>query len=477
MARPFPRIVKRLLAVLLAVVAVAAAFGVYVGIKVKRPSWKPLVVVAARERLVIRNVRVFTASSAGILEQQDVIIENGRIVAIQPAQNEPASGTIIDGSGKTLLPGLFDAHTHLFSTAAPPWYLALPNAAHNLEAYLYAGVTTVASMGDDLREIRRLRERVDHGEICGPRIVYAGSPITRTGGHPEAAKRAIVPRVLWAGLPEFAVQIDTPEDGRAAVARAAEGGAHFIKVVLDEIPTGAPRLEAAHVAAIVGEAHARGLKVAAHVGTAADAILAAKTGVDLLNHAPNRGATSEADVGVLAAARLPVVPTMIVFERSAEFSERHVALGAMEAAVEAPEILEQLTDPSMAAHDLPPSLRGWFAEIAASRGHRAATVRALHAAGVPLFVGTDSSILGNVAGASIHHEMRMLVRAGVPPIDVLLGATSRPAKFFFDAPEFGSIEPGKAADLLLVDGNPMDDITATERIALVIQGGRIVKRL
>jgi imidazolonepropionase-like amidohydrolase len=406
-----------------------------------------------------------------------VIVEESRIAKLVPSGSElPPGAKVVDGAGGTLLPGLVDAHTHLLSTAAPTWYLALPDPGHNLEAYLYAGVTTIASMGDDLREIAPLRARVEHGELLGPRILYAGSPITRTGGHPEASKQAIVPFLLRPLTPDFSAQIDTTDDAKAAVTRAADGGASFVKLGVDDLPGGMPRLEHAHIAAAVAAAHARGLKVAAHVGTAKDALLAVAGGVDLLNHAPNRGPLSDADAQAIAKAGVPVVPTMIVFERVAQLGDGHLELGPMHRAIESPEILEELTDAKLKANGPPAFLRAWTSEIVASRRERAACVLALYRAGARMLVGTDSAILGNIAGASIHDEMRMLFESGVPAADILLGATSRSAAFFFERPEFGTIEPGKIADLLLVEGNPLDDIRATERIRLVVRAGRVVRR-
>ena len=149
--------------------------------------------------------------------------------------------------------------------------------------------------------------------------------------------------------------------------------------------------------------------------------------VDALNHEPNLGPMSAEQVAQFADAGIPVVP-MIIFEKTAQFSEG-TGLSELDRAVESPEILEQLSDEATAKNTPHPFLTPWIAQMAKARADRAATVKALHAAGVTILVGTDSSIIGCIAGASLHQEMAMLVAAGVPAEDVLLGVTTRNAHF------------------------------------------------
>lgn len=484
------RILKLLGAVLLVAVV---GLGGFLAKTVKRVTWRPLVKRGAPERLVFSNVRVFTATDAGVLEGQQVVVADGKIVSIGRMVSEASAGGpdgtgrvitsagepagAIDGTGKTLLPGLIDAHVHLFNTAAPPWYLALPDGKHSLEAYVFSGVTSVVSMGDDAKQMKDAKAQLASGAWVGPRIVAAGSPITRTGGHPAASKNEILPTVLGPLIPDFAYEIETPADADAAVETMKTNGASFVKMVVDDLPGGMPRLEEAHLKAIVEAAHKRGLKAVAHVGNADDAMLAVKAGVDALNHMPNLGPMNDAQVEALKTAGIPVVPTMIIFERGAQMSESHYVFGELEQQIEAPEVLEQLSDATCAKNNPHPFLGKWLSAMAAARPHRTASLGAMYRAGVPLFVGTDSSIIGNVAGASIHHELKMLVSSGMTPHDALLGATVLPSRFFFPDARIGVIEPGAEADLLLVDGNPLEDIAATSKINTVVQGGKVVTRL
>lgn len=468
------RVLKLLGAVLLVAVV---GLGGFLAKTVKRVSWRPLVKAGVSERLVISNVRVFTATDAGVLEGQQVVIEGGKILRVGPAPAGLTEGRVIDGTGKTLLPGLIDAHVHLFNTPAPPWYLALPDGKHSLEAYVFSGVTSVVSMGDDATEMKKAKAQLASGAWVGPRIASAGSPITRTGGHPAASKNELVPTVLGPIVPDFAYEIETPQDADAAVEKMKANGASFVKVVVDDLPGGMPRLEEAHLKAVVDAAHKRGIKAVAHVGTAEDATLAVKAGIDALNHMPNLGPMSDEQVATLKAAGIPVVPTMIIFERGAQMSESHYVFGEMEKQIEAPEVLEQLSDATCAKNNPHPFLGKWLSAMAAARPHRTASLGAMYRAGVPLFVGTDSSIIGNVAGASMHHELKMLVGAGMTPHDALLGATVLPARFFFPGERIGVIEEGAEADLLLVDGNPLEDISVTSKIVTIVQSGKPVERL
>jgi imidazolonepropionase-like amidohydrolase len=461
------------IAVLLAVASLLAAAAIFLHV----PSYRSLISVGPEETIVIRNVRVFTATGTSTVEAARVVIEGGRISAIERLPGDvPPKGRVVDGTGKTLLPGLIDFHTHVASAPAPIWYIVVPSPEHNLEAYLYGGVTTVVSMGDDLDEIGGLRDRLDRGEIGGPRLLFAGSPITKTGGHPQAVVDAAVPWPLGKLMPDFSFEIDAPGDAEAAVDRMAGGGADLVKLVLDDLPPGVPKLSADHVRAIAEAAHRRGLRVAAHIGTAEDGVTAAASGVDLLNHGIHRGLVTPEEAEAIAATGVAVSPTLIVFERCAQFFEAKMSFDAMDREIESEEVLEQLSFEVISAHPADDFLRPWFQEVLASRENQKKNAFALHRAGVPIFVGTDSSILGNIAGSSIHEEMRLLVEAGLPPAEVLLGATARPAAFLFREPEIGTVEVGKVADLVLVDGNPLDDITATKRIAAVIRAGRFVER-
>jgi imidazolonepropionase-like amidohydrolase len=308
-------------------------------------------------------------------------------------------------------------------------------------------------------------------------MLWAGLPITQRGGHPVAMVKELVPWPLRAISARMGSEIDGPADVEAAVEANTKAGARLIKVVVDEFFPGVPKLSETELAAIVHAAHGRGLKVAAHVATATDAMTAVRAGVDFLNHVVHRGVLTEAQAQTLAAKKVAVSPTLVVFERVAQGAVDDIPLSELDRVLMPLAIQESLSPENLRTIKPPARLMSWVQEVAGNRRATHENVARLYRAGVAILTGTDSSLPGDMAGASLHEEMRLLVDAGVPTFEVLLGATSRPARLLASAPEFGTIEVGKVADLVLVDGDPLADIRATARIREVIQGGAIIRRL
>jgi imidazolonepropionase-like amidohydrolase len=425
--------------------------------------------------ITITNVRVFSATSSRAVEAQDVRIEAGRIHSVVPAGTAAPAALSIDGAGGTLIPGLVDFHVHLNSSPAPPGILAMPDPEHHLAAFLYAGVTTVVSMSDPPDLLADLIQRLDAGEIAGPRVLHSGLAITRTGGHPAAMFEESVPWALRLFAPAFATEIDQPSEIEAEVRARKAAGATLVKVVVDEFFSRGPRLDAEHVRQAVRAARAHGLKIAAHVGTPQDVAMAREAGVDFLNHIAHRGPIGEDEAAALAAAGVAVSPTLIVFDRVSQGVAGTLELTELDRALMPPAIQADLAKEKLRAHRPPEQIAGWIREVATHRQEQRDNVARLYRAGVKILVGTDSVLPANMAGASIHQEMRLLVAAGLPPHEVLLGATSRPAELL-GASDWGTIEPGKTADLVLLDGDPLADIEATAKLRAVIQAGRVIQR-
>ncbi|MEV0202232.1 amidohydrolase family protein [Nonomuraea sp. NPDC050691] len=418
-------------------------------------------------RTLIRATRVFDGEHS--LPRADVLIDGDRIAAVTPAA-EPAPGAdvVIDGSGRTLLPGLIDAHTHTFDGS--------------LAQALAFGVTTELDMfclpGNLARQRRAAAERDDVADLrsCG---VLATAP----GGHPSQIMAA-----EGAGLAGFGDAIGPfptlsgPDEAKAFVeARLAEG-ADYLKIVIDEghaagleLPTLSPET----VAALVEGAHAAGLLAIAHVATAAHTAVALDAGVDGLAHVhcdlPPDDPRGEKTAARIAAHDVFVATTLTYIE----------AVTGDESGA------ELLGDPRVAAR-LSPAGAGRGAGAGLGQGKAGAglvrsdpgavpvhsqgvinaahAVRLLHGAGVTLLAGTDANPFAPLHGASLHRELLMLTEAGLTPQQALRAATSLPA-LRFGLPDRGRVAPGLRADLLLVDGDPTTDITATRAIAEVWRRG------
>lgn len=356
-----------------------------------------------------------------------VVVRNGRIAAAGAAASItiPANSARIDATGKTIVPGLWDMHAHL-------------HQAEWLPVYMGAGVTTVRDMGNELPFITGLRSGVSSGTLIGPRILAAG---LIDGDGPNAFG---------------AFSASTPEEGRAIVRRYHQLGFEQMKLY--------SLLSPAVVGAICDEAHKLGMTVTGHIPNSLSLLAAVDSGMDQVAHLPLRG-DAQSDTLRKTIEHLKMRGT--VLDPTASWGE----IGGHSTA-EALESFQPVT-----AH-LPATfvqfrVAGWgSAGIDTATAHARlartlATIGAVYNAGVPIVAGTDEG----VPGFSVYRELELYVRAGMTPMDALRSATAVPAKAMRLDRELGTIEPGKRADLLILDANPLDDISNIRRVRSVMSNG------
>jgi hypothetical protein len=404
--------------------------------------------------VLIKNARVFDAEHAALGPLQDVYVNHGRIGAVYPAGSPSQKpGTVIDANGRSLLPGLIDMHAHV----SPGDYLL----------NLASGVTTVRDMGNDNATLAQAITRLDSHESIGPHIVTAGfiegkSPFNASGG----------------------ILVESLEEAKRAVDFYAQRGYPQIKIYNSFKPE--------WVKETAAYAHLRGLRVSGHIPAFMKAEDAVKDGYDeiqhinqvLLNfyvkpdtdtrslqrftliaenaHALDLNAQPFQDLIKLFIAHKTVLdPTLCTFE--AQFTQRPGELNPSYA---------------MIAEHLPINLRRGFykseSEITAEMAPRwrasyekmLAAVARFHRAGVPIVSGTD-----NFAGFTLQRELELYVKAGIPANEVLRIATWNGATYARVLSDRGSIERGKRADLILIDGDPTQNISAIRNVALVLQDG------
>ncbi len=438
--------------------------------------------ITAGERpavLVVRDARVFTATSHEALEHHDVVVADGKIQALRPTGEAlPAGAVVVEGAGRTLMPGLVDAHAHAFVIAAPPWFLVWPEPEHVLQELLYAGTTTYHDMCAPLDDVIALRGRIERGEVLGPRMFPAGPMLTAPEGYPVSLTSKILPWLFaWSSRRTHSRELGDPTAAAAVVDDFAAHGVALIKVVVAATPDGTPVLAPAVLDAIVKAAHGHGLKVAAHIDTADNALYAARHGVDLLVHGVHSTELTAEQAAELASLKVMVAPTLLTFERIDQLGRQQVVFSKLEQESIAPNVQHAMTH-MPEGYTLDEGLMSWMVHLSEHRDARLVqNTKRMFDAGIPILVGTDGQGSDGSFPAGIHLEMRMLVQAGVPNADVLLGATSGGARMLLDHPSFGTIEVGKDADLLLVEGNPLEDMSATERIVTLVQGGRILQRV
>ncbi len=390
---------------------------------------------------LVRDVRVFDGERAH--ERRSVLFDGGLIVDADFRGAPPAGARIVDGAGRTLLPGLIDAHVHAFR------YLELP---------LLFGVTTQVDMFNGVQLMQEVSAAMAAGKNGGRADMFsAGTLATAKSGHGTQ---------FGMPIPTLA----TPGEAQAFVdARIAEGS-HFIKIAWEE-GHGAHRmnsLDAATVKALIEAAHRRGKLAVVHISTLAHARAALEMGADGLVHLFIGKDIAAADADALArlarAKRAFVIPTYVVLESMAGVKTDGV-----------------LADPALAGlldREQQQSLRASYGQSPMPEQLVApkAVIAAMHRAGVPVLAGTDAGNAGTQYGISMHQELAALVAAGLRPGEALAAATSAPARAF-GLGKRGRIASGYKADLLLVEGNPLRDIAATARIVEVWKDGESTEPL
>ncbi len=423
---------------------------------------------------VFAGAMVFDSRAAAFVGPKDVYTAGPRIVAVldagAPAPAAGAQAVRHDVSGRYLLPGLVDAHVHVIGSGAAPWDQVDVPAEDNLESYLRAGITTVFDLGGMGNELEHLAEQTESGAILGPRIYHAHLHITAPGGHPIPLVSELSPFPINMLVPYAVPQVAAAEDIPGVLDDAIAAQADYIKVVYDRMPTDAPRLSLELLTELVAQAHQRGKKVVAHIGSAQNAVEAAEAGVDLLAHGVYRTPVSQAQARRIAKTGTPMIFTTVVWDTVAAHGNRTWRPSTLDRLFVAEEQYRNLSE---IPDDAPETLQVLTLETARNQRLWVPNIKTLHAAGVPLWVGTDSSLPGNYPGASLLRELELLTNAGIPPAQVLQAATLRPAEWIDADPMFGVIEPGASADLIVTAANPLDDLETLHRPRHILARGRL----
>jgi imidazolonepropionase-like amidohydrolase len=357
-----------------------------------------------------------------------VVIAGGHITSVGPSDRVsiPAGAHVVDGNGKFLIPGLWDMHGHLTDATEDAFPLLIMN-----------GVTGVRDMGGDLAQIDRWRSEIEKGTRVGPHIVRAGPFV-------DGPKEGVTDRLT----------VRTPEEARQAVRDLKAKGVDFIKVH-NALPPDA-------FFALMDEARKEHIPVAVHLPRGVSSAEASDAGVASLEHVETmsesalwqKGATAktveQAVDEILGPAGQKLfqifvkngtwyVPTLVAYERGFVLWSND------------PESLK----PRLDIHE-----------------KNIEIVRMMHKAGVPIMAGSDFSDWAMVPGIDLHNELALLVESGFSPLEALQTATLNPAKFLDKADTYGTIQVGRAADLVLLDMNPLEDISHTRKINAVVLGGK-----
>jgi imidazolonepropionase-like amidohydrolase len=420
----------------------------------------------AQQVVVLRDVRLIDGTGAAPREHVSLVLRDGKIGRIGGAGlAAPAGAEVRELTGKTVMPGLISAHSHLGLLVDEAENSATAYTRENVVAQLKQferyGVTTVMSLGVNRDLVYELRAEQRDDKLGGATILTAGRGIGVPGGAPP--------------LPAAADQIYRPasvEEARKDVDELAEHRADIVKIWVDKMHGAAPEMSPEVYKAVIDEAHAKGLRVAAHEYALEDAKRLVADGVDVLAHSVRDQVVDDAFVQAMKAHGVWYISTFTVDESFFVYADRPAFMQTeffKEAA--GPKLLAKFDasgyaekvngDPQTAQH------RKDF-EIGQQN------LKKLFDAGVLVGFGTDSGALpGRIPGFAEHRELELMVRAGLTPLQAITAATGSNAKLLHLS-DRGTIEVGKRADLLIVNGDPLADIRNTREVFAVYHGGRSV---
>ena len=418
-----------------------------------RPAALAALVLAAlpaarADTLVVTAARLVDVLAGRETDRPQIVIVGDRIESVGKQDDPlPPNARVLELGTRTLLPGLIDMHMHLTSDPHYSGYRSLQFTdsfwmtvgVANARATLEAGYTTVRNVGSRFYDDVGLKQGIEHGYIVGPRIVPASYALGSTGGHCDATQ--FPPSITTAGTSIA----NSPDEYRALVRKMHKYGAEVIKVCMtggvlskgDSV--GAQQLSFEEIKSIVDEAHRLGLKVAVHAHGTEGINDALRAGVDTIEHA------SLADA------------------QSFTLAKQHGAWFDMDI----------YNDDYILAEG--PN-NGVYPESLAKEKmiglKQRQTFRAAHAAGVKMLFGTDAGVYPHGQNA---RQFAKMVEWGMTPMEAIQAATRSAAEALGRAGDVGAIAPGRYADLIAVDVDPLTDIHALENVAVVIKGGQVVK--
>lgn len=396
--------------------------------------------------LVITNANLIDGTGKDVLKDAAIVIENGRIASVgsRSSVRIPKGAKVFDAQGKYVLPGLWEMHAHFEQVEWGPVYLA-------------AGVTTVRDVGNEFEFMTSVRDAIKQGRGLGPRILLAGIV---DGDSPSAL-----------GV----IRANTPEEARAVVNRYYKAGFQQIKIYSSIKPE--------ILREITAEAHRLGLTVSGHVPRGMNAIQAVEAGIDQINHIqylpavlapkdfkPAPGVVPKIDfdspevkqtIRFFKDHNTVIDPTVALFEwflRPARVPYAEIEPGAAKLPRELYAPINNTGVPPEREASGRDTLK-MFLDI----------IGALHRAGIPIVAGTDQVVPGH----SLRREIELYVQAGFTPMEAIQAATIVPARVMKMDKDSGTIETGKFADLILVDGNPLENIRNIRNTRYVVANGRM----
>jgi imidazolonepropionase-like amidohydrolase len=418
---------------------------------------------------VFEGALLIDGSGRPPLAKSVLIVADGKIRAIGNlgSMRYPEGAEVVSLRGKTIMSALINLHGHLGQTrdgfnAAADSYTA-GNLRDQLAKYLAYGVGTLVSLGTDQDLIYRLRDAQRAGELAGARLYTAGRGFGVKDGYPPGG----APKVKGA-VDRYRPQ--TPERARAEVREVAAHKPDFVKIWVDDDFGRLPKMKPEIFRAIIDEAHQHGLRVIAHVFYLADAKALVAAGVDGFGHSIRDQAVDAELINAMKERGVFLIPTLVRDESTFAYGDppRWLDDPFFQAGLEFG-VLPALKSPAFINQNRGnpdrPKLRAAF-----EMGKK--NLKILFDAGVKIGFGTDSGPPTRFQGFFEHRELQLMVESGLTPLQAIAAATRTSAEILGATSEFGTLAPGKQADFLVLDGDPLEDIHNTEELSAVWQAGK-----
>lgn len=414
-----------------------------------------LVLVVAAPVAAVAQVTAFVGGrlidgTGRVIENGTLVLDGARIVAAGPAAATPvpAGAARVEAKGKTILPGLINAHGHVAATSglrSDPASYTRENLVRQLRTYAQYGVTTVFSLGDDQALGFAMRDEQATGSLDRARLFVAGAVITG----------------------------DTAETARTMTAKVAAMSPDLLKIRVDDNLGTSRKMPEAAWRAVIDEAHLRNLKVAVHIYSLADAKATVAGGADFIAHSVRDAAVDEAFIAAMKGRDICYSPTFtreistFIYDTTPAWVDDPFFVKGV-----SPDIVGQLKDPNRQAQIR--NSAGWKAGQQYKAGLEVAkrNLKTLVDRGVRIAFGTDSGPPARFQGFFEHLELEMMVEAGLTPMQALVSATGDAARCHQRAGQLGTLVPGAAADVLVLGANPLDNIRNTRSIEQVWINGR-----
>lgn len=419
------------------------------------------------------------------LRDSAVVITGDRITAVGPAARVsiPSAARVIRADGKTVLPGLIDSHMHIGGSgggSAVPEEFTPQAAANNFKSYLLFGVTSVFDISGN-PFIDQQKAALAAGQLLGPRLFGVKYGITAPDSHPMLLLKEY--RILELLGPVYP-NVDTVEKARAAVRKAAADKTDGVKIFhtraewpgTSRYDSDKDKFKPEVLKALVDEAHANRLRVFVHAAFPSEAKEALLAGVDALAHSISMSETGADEVFKLMAQRNAYYsPTLAAIEA-------YYALNLDPFLLERPYIKGKVWAPILKSITMPNSvvrarmgIPGLAEDARRSLEISMANLKRAVKAGVKISMGTDAGNSMTLHGATVPREMKLMNDAGMTPMQVLVAATKNAADNIGQGERLGTVEAGKLADIIIVNGDPLRDIYEIANVETVLKGGAVIE--